>query len=1330
MDYCRGQQTVQQGAHTKEDALKPSGVKRLICCLALLGLKSSLPAGAEPLLEGRVSLPSGAPAPNAQVMLFDLTDLRQMAATTTDEAGSFSLSPPGLHAASPLPERFSLGQNYPNPFNPSTTIPYQLPVSAHVRLEVFNLLGQRIAALVDGDQPAGFQSARWDGTDAAGRAVGAGVYLYRLQSGSMVATQRMVLIDGQAGVPAPEGIPGGGAASGAEPLAMGTTVYGLTVSAPGLVTYVDPAFEVQAGMGPLDLQLAEPGGLPRGKAAATGLLGDVDNNGRVDIVDALLVATYIADNSITMPNNGDISQGDLNSDGRIDYIDVWLIVTEYVLSQIGTSGTPTADSSKIYWTAERPARIQRASLDGSNVEDLVTTGLINPRGLELDVSAGRVYWIDAGTDKIQRADLDGANVEDLVTAGLAHPLSLALDVAAGKMYWVDSSTEKIQRASLDGSNVEDLVTSGVRRPEGMALDIAAGKMYWLSASTDKIQRANLDGSSVEDLVTVGLSAPSALALDQAAGKMYWTDSGTDKIQRANLDGSQVEDLVTTGLLQPEELELDVASGKMYWADWITGKVQRANLDGSQVENLVTGRTNAYGLALDISMPGEAAPVAATLSPDPSTVDFINDGTWHALTVQASESVVVVVNPSGATPRLESTGTSGAANQCPAESQDSLTREDGQAIYLSGCSAGQAKVELRRASDQTLLRTYTFTIEEIPTATTGPGIAKIYWTNGDKIQRAGPDGSNVEDLVTFGSPRGVAVDALGGKIYWSDQDTRWIWRANLDGSDSEAVITARLIRPVAIALDLGRGQIYWTDAGSNKIQRANLDGSRVETLVSIGLHSPEGLALDVDGGKVYWSDYGTNKIQRANLDGSNVEDLITTGLRIPGELALDSGAGKIYWTDYGTDKIQRADLDGSNIEDLVTTGLRIAKGLALDVAEGKIYWADSGTGQVRRANLDGSNVEDLVTLPSAPPTGLDLANSFASLSPNLASLTLPRGGSWRRFEVHATEPILLVANPTGSPARVLVAGSQGETTQCPAKAEATITRYHGQSVYLAACEPGEARLELRRAADQTVLRTYTFKVSLLSKMYWIDAGSNKIQRANLDGSNIEDLVTTGLGRPIDIALDVSDGRMYWTDHQADKIKRADLDGSNIRDIITTGLRYPVGLALDLTAAKMYWTDLNTDRIQRADLDGSNLEVLVTGLGTPRGLALNVGAGQMYWADQDPDAIKRANFDGSNIEDLVASGLDNPDRLALDLLGNRVYWTDSRSAKIMRATLGGSNVQNLVLGLGEPRGLALDLSAEKMYWTDIGSGKIQRANLDGSNVEDLLTGLRIPVAIALE
>ena len=168
-----------------------------------------------------------------------------------------------------------------------------------------------------------------------------------------------------------------------------------------------------------------------------------------------------------------------------------------------------------------------------------------------------MYWTDSGTAKIQRANLDGSNVEALVTRtqGLREPSGITLDIARGKMYWTDSGTGKIQRANLDGSNVEDLVTQGLDQPISIALDVAGAKIYWTDSGTGKIQRANLDGSNVEDLVIRGLSVPIGIALDVADSKMYWTDKGTAKIQCANLDGSNVEDLVTTGLHSPSGIAL-------------------------------------------------------------------------------------------------------------------------------------------------------------------------------------------------------------------------------------------------------------------------------------------------------------------------------------------------------------------------------------------------------------------------------------------------------------------------------------------------------------------------------------------------------------------------------------------------------------------------------------------------------------------------------------------------------------------------------------------------------------------------------------------------------
>jgi predicted outer membrane repeat protein len=87
------------------------------------------------------------------------------------------------------PSEYHLSQNYPNPFNSATTITYALPENAHVRLEIYNLLGQRTEVLVDSDQRPGEYAVTWNSTGFA-----SGIYFCKLTAGDKVFTKRMVLI--------------------------------------------------------------------------------------------------------------------------------------------------------------------------------------------------------------------------------------------------------------------------------------------------------------------------------------------------------------------------------------------------------------------------------------------------------------------------------------------------------------------------------------------------------------------------------------------------------------------------------------------------------------------------------------------------------------------------------------------------------------------------------------------------------------------------------------------------------------------------------------------------------------------------------------------------------------------------------------------------------------------------------------------------------------------------------------------------------------------------------------------------------------------------------
>lgn len=87
------------------------------------------------------------------------------------------------------PTAFSLSQNYPNPFNPTTTICYELPQAAHVTLKVYNVLGQKVATLVDDVQAPGKKSTSLDGTNLP-----SGIYFYRIQAGSFNQVKKMLLV--------------------------------------------------------------------------------------------------------------------------------------------------------------------------------------------------------------------------------------------------------------------------------------------------------------------------------------------------------------------------------------------------------------------------------------------------------------------------------------------------------------------------------------------------------------------------------------------------------------------------------------------------------------------------------------------------------------------------------------------------------------------------------------------------------------------------------------------------------------------------------------------------------------------------------------------------------------------------------------------------------------------------------------------------------------------------------------------------------------------------------------------------------------------------------
>jgi len=151
---------------------------------------------------------------------------------------------------------------------------------------------------------------------------------------------------------------------------------------------------------------------------------------------------------------------------------------------------------------------------------------------------------------------------------------------------------------------------------------------------------------------------------------------------------------------------------------------------------------------------------------------------------------------------------------------------------------------------------------------------IYWAQGD-IYRANTDGTAKEVVVSATSPEGVAVDSDAAVLFWGETLGKAIWRADLDGTARQAIVTNGIGQLSGLALDSTNHRLYWADFALGAIGSANYDGSDIQTVVTniLAAHGPYSLSIDPQNRKIYWSVIN-DSISRANLDGSNVELIVT------------------------------------------------------------------------------------------------------------------------------------------------------------------------------------------------------------------------------------------------------------------------------------------------------------------------------------------------------------------------------------------------------------------------------------------------------------------------
>jgi DNA-binding beta-propeller fold protein YncE len=275
-------------------------------------------------------------------------------------------------------------------------------------------------------------------------------------------------------------------------------------------------------------------------------------------------------------------------------------------------------------------------------------------------------------------------------------------------------------------------------------------------------------------------------------------------------------------------------------------------------------------------------------------------------------------------------------------------------------------------------------------------------------------------ATVDGPMGLAIDAAGGRVYWTNFGAggsgtgSTIGYANLDGSGGGGDLptgAATVSGPHGLAIDAATRKIYWPNDTTNSISWANLDGSGGGNLFTgdATVNGPRGMAVDPAAGRIYWTNHDGNSISYANLDGSGGGGDLPTGSATvvnPEGVALDPGIGKLFFGDY-TDsdpdphKVAYVNIDGSGGADLDTGAATVVEphGVAVDPNVGRVYWANFDANSISYANVNGGGGADLPTNGAT----LDRPNMPSLLeSPVGAGRPVIQGGSTPGSTLHCTQ----------------------------------------------------------------------------------------------------------------------------------------------------------------------------------------------------------------------------------------------------------------------------------------------------------------------------------------
>ncbi|XP_053385857.1 low-density lipoprotein receptor-related protein 2-like [Mercenaria mercenaria] len=861
-------------------------------------------------------------------------------------------------------------------------------------------------------------------------------------------------------------------------------------------------------------------------------------------------------------------------------------------------------------------------------------------GIDVYMKENKLFFSDSRTMKIYSMSVNGSNLTEVISSGINVVEDIAVDWLAGNLYWNDYTLETVEVARLDGSSRMVLFSENVTRPRGIELDPRkdARYIFWSDwGQYPRIERAGMDGSGRTTIVSTNLYWPNGLSIDYPTRRLYFADAKLDSIEFCNYDGSGRRKIILRPNFLLHSHDIVVFADLIYWTDRETETVSMCLKYNCTY--LFTNQDRLYNpIGVTVFHPAR--------QPKDKNPCSLASCSHLCLLSPVSASGFVCACPMGM--RLSQS----APHLCVEDITDYImySHADGiSALQLPVRRGNESYFPLARSKkvvsmDFDSRNKLLFFVEETSRGNTTLKTMKLFSGN---VSLLAP-------TSYIGNPAGIAFDWVSKNLFWADFVSGTIEVMRMTGDiPYRQVILSNMgrqidcVTPVAVSVDPSRGYIYWIDIGGHglrpKLASMLMDGTRRQVLHARRVDTPTSLSRDPSTNDLYWTEGRRQQIVKWEFSTRRVF-VVQDNVGKPNSVALFGGV--LYYADNSQQTLNKLELRRGGDLTVLKQNVRKVKAIT-------VYHNRNVKGEKNKCALNNGGCEQLC-LPTSHTTavcacgvGYDKAENgsctssesfvLVSFEAYVRGFALDRGShdealspiggpdrSIYQLDVHMVGKHIYWVELPGSPMpegiyRMRPDGSGfGRVVSGSSFGKPGATGFKGIAVdwiagnlYFTNVMPSETYIEVSRMDGQNRLVLISDPANSPTELavnpikrylYWLDVGQfPKIERSCLDGSNRTAIITNGVLKPSGITVDIFTHDVYWTDSAVDAIQKMDYLGSR-REYVRSNLPFPVGIAV--LQQNIYWLDQSLGILYKADKSESDIraKTLKGGLHHVMGLAI--------------------------------------------------------------------------------------------------------------------------------